>query len=144
MKIQSWTIFVIALAGAGLMIFYGAAKVHDPEWLRRLEILNNLPQVEFLLGLWLPWFEIALGVLVVAGGRMGRGAMVSTGLLLFAFLPVLFYFLISGAVDCGCSGGGEPTILDHPAVGIARNVLLGSALLWAAGIRRQPLTSTGQ
>lgn len=125
---------------ASVMIYYGGAKIGDPEWLGRLGVMGGWTGVESAVAAWLPWLEIGLGFLLISDGETGRGARRCTALLLFAFLPFLVYFLLSGMTDCGCAGAGGGGILAHPAFGIMRNLLLGLGLLWADGGRRGTLS----
>jgi len=123
-------------AGAGILIFYGAAKTSDPDWLSKLGLITSWSGVMDFLALALPWFEIVLGIMILGEGGMARGARVASGLLLLFFLPFLFYFLLAGMADCGCGGGGG--VLAHPAVGIFRNIILAVGLFWGRNISIWP------
>jgi uncharacterized membrane protein YphA (DoxX/SURF4 family) len=55
----------------------------------------------------LPWFELFLGVLLIAG-LLRRPAMLSTSLLLLVFFGLMIRALIKGMeIDCGCFGPGD-------------------------------------
>jgi uncharacterized membrane protein YphA (DoxX/SURF4 family) len=54
----------------------------------------------------LPWFEIALGVLVLLGVGTRLVAVISAGLLLLFIAGVAQAWARGLSIDCGCFGGG--------------------------------------
>lgn len=54
----------------------------------------------------LPWFEIALGVLVLVGVGTRLVAVISAGLLLLFIAGVAQAWARGLSIDCGCFGGG--------------------------------------
>lgn len=56
---------------------------------------------------WLPWFEVALGVLILSGLEIRWSSVVAAGLMLF-FIVLLSITLFRGIeTDCGCFGMGD-------------------------------------
>jgi len=56
----------------------------------------------------LPWFEVLLGVLLIAG-RWMRFASAATSLLLVVFLTLIVRAYLKGQeISCGCFGNNEP------------------------------------
>lgn len=118
-------------AAAAVMIFYGAGKVANPGWLAGIGIMPDWEGVRDFAAVNLPWFEVAIGLMMLSDGDIGRGARrCCVGLLVF-FLPFLVYFLVAGMADCGCGGKGGGGILAHPAFGIFRNLVLAGGVFWA-------------
>lgn len=71
----------------------------------------------------LPWFELALGVLLIIGWQLRWTSIASAGLLA-VFLAILIYSYNRGAaIDCACFGVGEP---------LSAKTLVRDGLLFAA------------
>jgi|LakMenEpi03Aug12_release.lakeMendotaPanAssembly.Ray.scaffolds.fasta_scaffold853317_2 hypothetical protein len=132
---------IVVWLSAVVMIYYGGSKIGDPEWLGRIGVTLGWAGVDSVLATWLPWLEVGLGFLLISDGKVGSGARRCTAALLFAFLPFLLYFLLSGMTDCGCGGEGGGGVLSHPAFGIVRNLFLGAGLLWANTLNVWPFSS---
>jgi uncharacterized membrane protein YphA (DoxX/SURF4 family) len=59
------------------------------------------------MGIFLPFFELAVGILLVLGASTRIAAFVS-GLLMFAFIIGISQAWARGlSIDCGCFGGGD-------------------------------------
>jgi len=83
----------------------------------------------------LPWFELALGVLLLIGFRV-RWVAIACGVLLGAFwLMMLRAYLKGMDIDCGCFGPGEAigvkTLVRDGAI-----VALTALVWWTAGWTR--------
>lgn len=129
---QSWLLFALSIDSYQML----------PEW-AVLAVARTLP-----------WFELALGVLLIAGLWLPYLSMVAAAILgLFFSVMVVSYFRGAG-IDCGCFGVGEPlstkTLARDGALLAAALVLvvlsrksLGSRLWalgsgsWASGHERQ-------
>jgi uncharacterized membrane protein YphA (DoxX/SURF4 family) len=102
--------FVARLALAAVFLWAAIAKLRDPWMLFAMEIDNMhvIPTaaVEFVART-IPWFELALGVLLAAGVWARVVAPVTTVFIaiLFGLLVVLYLRGFQG--DCGCFGPGE-------------------------------------
>lgn len=83
---QSWLLFALSIDSYQLL----------PEW------------AVLALARTLPWLELALGVLLIAG-RWLRVTSLVAGALLSLFFAVMVLSYVRGAgIDCGCFGVGEP------------------------------------
>jgi len=83
---------------------------------------------------WLPWFELLLGVLLIAG-LVRRPAMLSTSLLLLVFFGLMVKALIQGMdIDCGCFGPGERLSW----ITLLRDGVLLASSLWLTVIALRP------
>lgn len=105
--------WVARLVLAAIFLYAGFSKVYPPENRFRFEITLSTQQ---LLPDWgviavarvLPWLEIALGVLLIAGWKLRYVATFAT-LLLGTFLTAVSITYARGIqADCGCFGFGEP------------------------------------
>jgi uncharacterized membrane protein YphA (DoxX/SURF4 family) len=114
---QSWLLFALSIDSYQLL----------PEW------------AVFALARTLPWLEVALGVLLIAGVWLRYLSVAAAGILgLFFTVMVVSYFRGAG-IDCGCFGVGEPLSLKtlaRDAALLAAAVTLVS-LAWK--IRRERL-----
>jgi len=103
---HSWTLFAMAINAYGLL----------PEW-----------AVSFLART-LPWFELALGLLLVFGVWLRATAGVAT-VLLAGFFSIMAYSYATTppgeTISCGCFGFGEP---------ISAQTLMRDGLLVALGV----------
>lgn len=82
---QSWLLFALSIDSYQLL----------PEW------------AVFALARTLPWFELALGVLLMTGVWLRYLSIAAAGILgLFFVVMVVSYFQGAG-IDCGCFGVGE-------------------------------------
>jgi uncharacterized membrane protein YphA (DoxX/SURF4 family) len=82
---QSWLLFALSIDSYQLL----------PEW------------AVFALARTLPWFELALGVLLMTGVWLRYLSIAAAGILgLFFVVRVVSYFQGAG-IDCGCFGVGE-------------------------------------
>ncbi len=126
---------LVRLALAALFLYSGLAKVA-----RQQEFYHTLLGYQILSGwlsslvaLYLPWLEVATGLLLLIGYRTRQAAVVA-GVLLVVFSGVIASAMARGITleDCGCfPGSGPPGPLS-----LARNALflLGCVLVY----RRHP------
>ena len=66
----------------------------------------------------LPWFEIALGLLLLVGLGTRIVAVLSAALLLVFMAGVTQAWVRGLAIDCGCFGGGGQVAADDTAYGL--------------------------
>lgn len=105
---SSWVRLAARLVLAGVWLVAGGTKVSDLQGsVRAVHAYDLLPYgVSKVVGAALPFVEIAIGLLLVAGFATRIAALASAGLL------VVFIGGISAAwarglrIDCGCFGGG--------------------------------------
>jgi uncharacterized membrane protein YphA (DoxX/SURF4 family) len=115
----------------GLVFLYAAyTKLRQPWMLFAMSIdaYQLFPQwAVMLLGHWLPWFELLIGVFLVAGILLRYTALIATGLLGVFFALMIRSYLKGMAIDCGCFGLGEvisPTTLVRDGLLLALSIVL--------------------
>lgn len=110
---QSWLLFALSIDSYQLL----------PEW------------AVFAVARTLPWLELLLGILLIAGVWLRQLSIAATAILgLFFTVMVVSYFRGAG-IDCGCFGVGEPL---SARTLIRDGVLLASALALVVLSRTNP------
>jgi uncharacterized membrane protein YphA (DoxX/SURF4 family) len=100
---QSWLLFALSIDSYQML----------PEW------------AVYAVARTLPWFELTLGVLLVAGVWLRYLSIVATTILALFFTVMLVQYFRGAGIDCGCFGVGEAL----SAKTLARDgALLASAL----------------
>jgi len=79
----------------------------------------------------LPWLEIALGLLLLAGLATRSAAVAAAGLLLVFVAGVTQAWARGLSIDCGCFGGGG--VVDPGQTTYGRELLRDAAFLLLAG-----------
>jgi putative oxidoreductase len=82
---QSWLLFALSIDSYQLL----------PEW-----------SVIFIARA-LPWFELVLGLMLIAGLWLRYTAAVAAGILALFFAVMLRAYALGASIDCGCFGVGE-------------------------------------
>lgn len=87
-----------------------------------------------LMALVLPWFELALGVLLIAGVAVRWVGMVTSGLLLVFIGAMTRATLLGLQINCGCFGNNEKLgaatlIRDSSLLVLALAVTIGAFLI---------------
>jgi uncharacterized membrane protein YphA (DoxX/SURF4 family) len=82
---QSWLLFALSIDSYQML----------PEW------------GVYAVARTLPWFELALGLLLVAGVWLRYLAIVATTILGLFFTVMLVQYFRGAGIDCGCFGVGE-------------------------------------
>jgi uncharacterized membrane protein YphA (DoxX/SURF4 family) len=82
---QSWLLFALSIDSYQLL----------PEW-AVLAVARTLP-----------WFELALGVLLIAGVALRVLSVAATAILGLFFGVMLMSYFRGASIDCGCFGVGE-------------------------------------
>ena len=103
-----WVSLVARLVLGGVMLVAGALKVTDPEVaaqaVRAYELLPS--GFDSIVGLVLPFVEIAIGLLLIVGYGVRPAAAVA-GVFMLVFIAAVSSAWARGlAIDCGCFGGG--------------------------------------
>ena len=103
-----WLGLVARLTLGGTLIAAGYLKFDELDKsqmaVRAYELLP-IPLANFM-GIFLPFFELAVGILLVLGASTRIAAFLS-GLLMFAFMIGISQAWARGlSIDCGCFGGG--------------------------------------
>ena len=99
---------VLRLGLAAVFLVSGVLKALDPDTtyvaVRAYDVLPKAG-VALVAGV-LPWFEIVLGLLLLAGVATRRVAIVSAALLLVFIAGVTQAWARGLSIDCGCFGAG--------------------------------------
>lgn len=98
------------LALGGIFIYAAYTKLRHPWMLFAMSVdsYQLLPEwAVTLVGRVLPWFELLIGVLLVAGWQLRWSAAAATALLAFFFTVMLRSYFKGLGIDCGCFGLGE-------------------------------------
>lgn len=106
--VAPWISLVVRLSLGGVFLTAGGLKVIDPQGsVQAVQAYQLLPRpLETLVGWGLPFLEIALGLLLVAG-LFTRVVAVASAALLGALLAAVISVAARGlSIDCGCFGGG--------------------------------------
>jgi uncharacterized membrane protein YphA (DoxX/SURF4 family) len=135
-----------AVLGAVLLVA-GAAKIVDPQAsvaaVRAYELLPD--GLATVVGWGLPFVEVVLGVLLLAGIAV-RPAALATAVLLAVFVAAVASAAARGlSIDCGCFGGGGPVPPGQTAYGaeIVRDLALLAVAAWLVA-RPQSRLSLGR
>lgn len=130
----AWISTVARIVVGGVLVVAGALKVADPQAsvtaVRAYELLPD--GAATVVGWGLPFVEIVLGVLLVAGYAV-RPAALATGVLLVVFVAAVASAAARGlSIDCGCFGGGGsvPAGETAYAVEIVRDLGLLALTVW--------------
>ena len=108
---QSWLLFALSIDSYQML----------PEW------------AVFTIARTLPWFELALGLLLVAGIWLRATSIVAASILGAFFTVMLVSYFRGAGIDCGCFGVGEAL----SAKTLARDGALLAAALALVWIARQ-------
>jgi len=95
----------------GAVFVYAAYTKLRQSWLLfalSIDSYQLLPQWAVLtLARTLPWMELALGVLLVAGAWLRYTSIVASAILALFFTVMVYQYAIGAGIDCGCFGVGE-------------------------------------
>ena len=134
-----WISTVARVVLGGVLIVAGVLKAADPQAsVSAVRAYELLPAgLATIVGWGLPFAEIALGALLLAG--LGtRAVAVAAAVLLVVFIAAVVSAAMRGlSIDCGCFGGGGPVPPEKTAYGaeIARDMGL---LLLAGWLMARP------
>jgi len=82
---EPWTLFAVSIDAYGIL----------PEW------------AVLFVARTLPWFELALGLVLVAGLWLRYASIAAVSLLSLFFVMMAVAYAKGLAIDCGCFGPGE-------------------------------------
>jgi len=112
---QSWLLFALSIDSYQLL----------PEW------------AVFALARTLPWLELALGVLLIAGVALRYLSVVATAILGLFFTVMLVSYFRGAGIDCGCFGVGEALSVKT----LLRDGVLLAAAISLVVLSRRPTVS---
>ena len=117
-RFQPYLTLLARLLLGGVLLVAGGLKVSKPtDSANAVAAYKLLPtNIAHLLGYALPWFEVALGILLIAGILL-RPAAIAGGLIMLVFIAAIASAWARGLLlDCGCFGGGgeiDPSLADQ-------------------------------
>lgn len=139
-----WVSTAARIILGGVFLVAGALKVVDPQSsvaaVRAYELLPT--SLVTIVGWGLPFAEIALGLLLLAGIAT-RVVAAATAMLLVIFILAVVSAAARGlSIDCGCFGGGGEVAPGQTAYGIevVRDLGLLLLALWLVWQPRSRLT----
>ena len=110
-KIFKIAVIVLRVALGCGFLYAGYLKLSEPWQLFAADIAayEVVPMcVAKLVAHTLPWFEVLLGLLLIAG-RWFRTSTAIVSLLLLFFVGLMVHAKVGGKdISCGCFGSGEP------------------------------------
>jgi uncharacterized membrane protein YphA (DoxX/SURF4 family) len=125
---RRWVILALRIALALVFLYAAYTKLRQP-WLvfaMSIDSYGLLPETGVLaVARTLPWLELALGLLLLAGLWL-RAASLTTAAILATFFGIMLMSYGKGmGIDCGCFGVGEP---------LSAKTLVRDGLLLAAAV----------
>jgi len=131
-------LLLVRLALGGVFLYAAWVKLREP-WLlfaMSIDAYQVLPQWAVLaVARTLPWLELALGILLIAG-LWRRASTVAASVLLTLFFGLMVRAYIRGqTIDCGCFGPGEAI---SPLTLLRDGSLLAGAVLLTVRSFRSP------
>jgi uncharacterized membrane protein YphA (DoxX/SURF4 family) len=110
-KVLTVVQIVLRVALGAIFIYAGWVKLQDPWQLFAAGVASYE-----LLPMWaveivartLPWFEIALGVVLISGFFLRTSSSIVAGLLAVFFTLIVRAYIQGKQINCGCFGGNEP------------------------------------
>ncbi|MEU3453015.1 MauE/DoxX family redox-associated membrane protein [Micromonospora sp. NPDC006766] len=137
--LRPWLGVAVRLGLAAVWLFAGATKVGDlPASGRAVNAYQVMPyDLATVIGAALPFVELALGVLLLAGLATRLVAGVSAALLVVFIAGIASAWARGLAIDCGCFGSGgqlaagqAPTYLPEILRDLGFLALAGFLLIW--------------
>jgi uncharacterized membrane protein YphA (DoxX/SURF4 family) len=105
-----WLLLAGRLILGGIFAYAAYTKLSQP-WMLFAMSINSYQVVSEsstkLLAQTLPWFELALGLVLITGWVLRWSATVASALLLFFFSVMLHAYMKNLEIFCGCFGVGE-------------------------------------
>jgi uncharacterized membrane protein YphA (DoxX/SURF4 family) len=132
-----WLLLAGRLFLGGVFVYAAYTKLSQP-WMLFAMSINSYQIVSEsstkLLAQTLPWFELALGLVLLTGWVLRWSAAAASALLLFFFSVMLHAYMKNLEIFCGCFGVGEklgPWTLtrDGSLAALALAVTIGAFLM---------------
>ena len=107
-KAQPWLTLLSRLVLGGILVVAGALKIPHPDKsamsVRAYELLP-IP-VANIFGYSLPWIEVGVGLLLMAGIAVRINALIGTVLMVMFIIAISQAWARGLTIDCGCFGSG--------------------------------------
>jgi uncharacterized membrane protein YphA (DoxX/SURF4 family) len=121
----------------GAVFVYAAYTKLRQSWLLfalSIDSYQMLPEEAVLiLARVLPWLELSVGVLLLAGWQLRSVSMTAAALLALFFAVMVFQYKRGAGIDCGCFGVGEALSMKT----LARDGLLSGAAVVLVALSRR-------
>jgi len=107
-KYQPFITLICRLLLGGVLLVAGGLKVFKPsESAGAVAAYKILPtDLAHLVGYALPWFEVALGILLIIGLTTRLAAIAGTAVMIIFTAAIISVWVRGILIDCGCFGGG--------------------------------------
>jgi uncharacterized membrane protein YphA (DoxX/SURF4 family) len=109
-KVLKIVLVVLRLALGAIFIYAGYVKLKDPWQLFAAGVASYevlpMPAVEFVART-LPWFEVAVGVVMISGFFFRTSSTIISAMLAVFFTLIVRAYLQGKEISCGCFGGNE-------------------------------------
>lgn len=130
---RAWLPLTARLILGGVWLWAGGAKATDlAASVRAVRAYQLLPDgLATVVGAGLPWLEIVLGVLLIAGVAVRFGSIFSAALLVVFLIGIGSAAARGLRIDCGCFGSGGQLDPDQ-STAYTLEILRDSALLLVA------------
>jgi uncharacterized membrane protein YphA (DoxX/SURF4 family) len=106
--VQPWLTLIARLILGGVLLAAGALKIGSLQKsamaVRSYELLP-VPLANFL-GYTLPWIEIGVGLLLIAGVLVRISGLIGAVTMLAFIIAISWAWAKGLSIDCGCFGGG--------------------------------------
>jgi uncharacterized membrane protein YphA (DoxX/SURF4 family) len=107
-KVQPWLTLIARLALGGILVVAGALKIPHPDKsamsVRAYELLPI--SVANIFGYSLPWIEVGVGLLLIAGIAVRVNSLIGTVLMVMFIIAISQAWARGLSIDCGCFGSG--------------------------------------
>ncbi|SHN29022.1 Methylamine utilisation protein MauE [Cryptosporangium aurantiacum] len=139
-RMLPWLPLVARLVLGGVWLWAGAAKATDLDAsVRAVRAYRLLPEgAATVIGAGLPWLEIALGLLLVAGVAVRFGALFSAALMVVFLIGIVSAAARGLRIDCGCFGSGGELDAGQSTAYTTEIVRDSALLLIALALARWP------
>jgi uncharacterized membrane protein YphA (DoxX/SURF4 family) len=110
-RVVRWVLLALRVALGVIFAYGGYVKLRVPWALFGMAIDSyHLVALRFIepLARTIPWFEVALGLLLIFGRFMRISTVALSLTLAIFFAAMLRAFLTHQQIDCGCFGPGDP------------------------------------
>jgi len=107
---RRWLVLILRVGLAAVFVYAAWSKLRQP-WLlfaMAIDAYGVLPEWAVMtLARALPWFELALGLLLLTGFWLRQSAIAASALLVVFFAVMLRSYTKGLQIDCACFGFGE-------------------------------------